>query len=246
MFLPEYFALPELNAVVEVAIGVMASLGAVIVDPVDTGDPFAYFDAEFTVLLYEFKGDIANYLSTLRGTRMRTLADLIEFNLAHCEEEMTYLDQFIFELAEATTGDLSDPEYQSARALCLQLARDQGIRRVMREHNLDAVVSPSYAFGSSAPAVAGFPSISVPVGTATTGWPAGIWMYAGFLEEHKLLAYSYDLEQEILPRIQPTFLNEVPAPPPPLGICDGAPLTSLSRADRAVHPGTGRVIPSRG
>jgi amidase len=246
MFLPEYFALPELNAVVEVAIGVMASLGAVIVDPVDTGDPFAYFDAEFTVLLYEFKGDIANYLSTLRGTRMRTLADLIAFNLAHCEEEMTYLDQFIFELAEATSGDLTDPEYLSARALCLQLARDQGIRRVMRDHNLDAVVSPSYAFGSSAPAVAGFPSISVPVGTATTGWPAGIWMYAGFLEEHKLLAYSYDLEQEMQPRIQPTFLNEVPAPPPPLGLCDGTQGTSLTRVDRAVHPGTGRLIPSRG
>jgi amidase len=190
-FLPEYFALPELNAVVEQAIEVMASLGAVIVDPVDTGDPFAFFDHEFTVLLYEFKVDIANYLSTLGGTRMRILSDLIAFNLEHCEEEMTSLDQFIFELAEATSGDLTDPVYREARSVCLQLARDEGIRSVMREHELDAVVSPSYAFGSCAPAVAGFPSISVPVGIATTGWPAGIWMYGGFLEEHKLLAYSY-------------------------------------------------------
>ena len=41
-------------------------------------------DAEFTVLLYEFKNDIAAYLSglrhTRRDTRMRTLADLIAFN----------------------------------------------------------------------------------------------------------------------------------------------------------------------
>lgn len=247
MFLPEYFALPELNAVVEDAVEVMASLGAVIIDPVDTGDPFAYFDHEFTVLLYEFKVDIANYLATLGGTRMRTLADLIAFNLEHCDEEMTYLDQFIFELAEATSGDLTDHEYLEARRVCLQLARDQGIRRVMNEHDLDAVVSPSYAFGSSAPAVAGFPSISVPVGTATTGWPAGVWMYSGFLDEPKLLAYSYDLEQEMQPRIQPTFLSEVPPPPPPLGICsDVTSTTTLTRNERAVHPATGRPVPSRG
>ena len=245
-FLPEYFALPELNAVVEQAIEVMASLGAIIVDPVDTGDTYEWYDAEFTVLLYEFKVDIANYLSTLRATRMRTLADLIAFNIEHCPEEMTYLDQFIFELAEATSGDLNDPVYLAARNLSLRLARDQGIRRVMAEHRLDAVVSPSYAFGSSAPAVAGFPSISVPVGIASTGWPAGIWMYAGFLEEHKLLAYSFDLEQELQPRIQPTYLGQVPEPPPPLGICGGEPASLRAGRARAVHPGTGRVVNSQG
>ena len=190
MFLEEYFALPELNAVVEEAIGVMASLGAVIVDPVDTGDPFAFFDDEFTVLLHEFKIDIAAYLRPVRRTRMRTLADLIAFNLENCEAEMTYLDQSIFEASEATSGDPEDPVYLAARANSLALARDEGIERVMAEHDLDAVLSPSYAFGSSAPAVAGYPSISVPVGLASTGWPAGIWMYARFLDEPKLLAYS--------------------------------------------------------
>ena len=45
--------------------------------PTDTGDIVAYFDAEFTVLLYEFKVDIAEYLATLGHTWMRTLADLM-------------------------------------------------------------------------------------------------------------------------------------------------------------------------
>lgn len=243
-FLPEYFALPELNAVVEEAIGVMASLGATIVDPVDTGDTYAWFDDEFTVLLYEFKVDIAAYLSTLSNTQMRTLADLIAFNLANCNEEMTYLDQSVFEAAEATSGDLSDPIYVAARANCLRRARDLGIDRVMRRHNLDAVVSPSYAFGSSAPAVAGYPSISVPVGLAETGWPAGIWMYARFLDEPKLLAYSYDLEQELQVRVPPSFLAEVPPAPPPLGICDDAALLASSvPLERPIHPGTGRSVP---
>lgn len=88
-----------------------------IVDPVDTGDPFAYFDDEFIVLLYEFKGDIAAYLAGLRHTRMKTLADLIAFNIQNCDAEMTYIDQSVFEAAEATSGDLSDPVYLAARQL---------------------------------------------------------------------------------------------------------------------------------
>lgn len=219
-FLEEYFALPEINAVVEKAIGVMSDLGAVIVDPVDTGDTFAWFDLEFTVLLSEFKIDIAAYLSGLGNTRMRTLSDLIAFNLEHCEEELTYIDQSVFEAAEATSGDPNDPVYLEARAESLRLARDEGIDRVMRQHRLDAVISPSYAFGSSAPAVAGYPSISFPVGLADNGWPAGIWMYSGFLQDAKLLAYAYDVEQEMQPRTPPGFAGVVPEPPPPLGLCD--------------------------
>ena len=231
-FSPDYFALPEINAVVEQAIEVMADLGAVIVDPVDTGDTFAWFDHEFNVLLYEFKVDIAAYLATLRHTRMRTLADLIAFNQAHCTEEMKYFGQEVFELAEATSGDLSDPIYLEARSESLRLARDEGIDRVMAEHDLDAVISPSYAFGSSAPAVAGYPSISVPVGLAEDGKPAGIWMYAGFLEEPKLIAYSYDLEQALGVRAQPAFLNDVIPEPADAGLCP-VPAKGAQRTRRA-------------
>ena len=62
---------PDLVALAETALDAMRDLGATLVDT-DTGDPFAYSDAEFTVLLTEFKVDIAAYLATLRRTRMRT------------------------------------------------------------------------------------------------------------------------------------------------------------------------------
>jgi hypothetical protein len=146
----------------------MASLGATIVDPVDAPDPFTFSDAEFTVLLYEFKVDIAKYLSGLRHTSMRTLADLIDFNRAHCEEEMEYFGQELFEAAEATTG-LDDPVYLDARALCLEQTRSQGIDKVIADQNLDAIVAPIYSLGSSAPAVAGYPNISVPTGVSADG-----------------------------------------------------------------------------
>src|SRR6267378_3123785 len=81
---------PPFDAVAEHAIEVMRSLGATIVDPVDSGNPALFSDAEFTVLLFEFKAQIAQYLATLNHTSMRTLADLITFNEAHCPQEMKF------------------------------------------------------------------------------------------------------------------------------------------------------------
>jgi len=71
------------------ALSVMQSLGARIVD-IDTGDVFAYNGDELTALLYEFRAQIADYLATLTHTTVRTLADLIAFNNAHCTQEMPY------------------------------------------------------------------------------------------------------------------------------------------------------------
>jgi len=218
LFDTAYFADPDLNVVTEQALEVMASLGATIVDPVDAPDPFAFGDAELTVLFYEFKVDIAKYLKPLRHTSMRTLADLIAFNKEHCAEEMTYFGQELFEIAEATTG-LDDPVYRDARRLCIDLTRRNGIDKVMREHRLDAIVAPTYSFGSSSPAVAGYPNISLPTGVTADGRPGGIWMYGRFLSEPKLLAYAYDLEQEIGGRPLPKYLGALPPLPPDAGLC---------------------------
>src|SRR5205814_10686559 len=90
-------------AFAENALSVMESLGATVVD-VDTGDVFAYTNDEFTALLYEFRAQIADYLATLTHTDMHTLADLIAFNLSHCQQEMPYYDQDVFLLAEQFPG----------------------------------------------------------------------------------------------------------------------------------------------
>ena len=65
-FTPEYGGEPDLVAVAEAGLAAMAAEGATSIDT-DTGDPHAYFDAEFTVLLTEFKVDIAAYLASLDG-----------------------------------------------------------------------------------------------------------------------------------------------------------------------------------
>ncbi len=244
LFSADYFADVSLNPLTEAALATMASLGATIIDPVDAPDPFLFGDAEFTVLLTEFKVDVAKYLAGLRHTSMRTLADLIAFNAAHCEQEMQYFGQELFEIAEGTAG-LGDQAYIDARALCLDLTRTHGIDQVMADQNLDAIVAPIYSYGSSAPAVAGYPNISVPTGLTEDGRPGGIWMYAGFLQEPTLLAFAYDLEQEIGGRPQPGYRGSLPQLPPDAGLCAAPAAATHAAAGRAAvhgHAGSRRPM----
>lgn len=240
-FTPDYGGEPDLVAVAEQGLAAMASLGATIVDT-DTGDPLSWFNDEFTVLLIEFKAQIAEYLATLTHTSMRTLADLIAFNLAHCPAEMKYFGQELFEISESTSGDLTDPAYLAARANSATLTRT-GIDGALQ--HVDAIVAPTYSFASSVAAVAGYPNISIPVGLTPEGKPAGLWMYAGFHEEAKLISFAYDLEQEVQPRSAPHFLGAVPPEPPDAGICAALPKKPhvfSGKAHLPHHLGTGKPL----
>jgi amidase len=238
----------DLVTVAKQGLDAMQALGATLV-PTDTGNPanknFKFYNDEFTVLLYEFKVQIAQYLAALSNTTMRTLADLIAFDIAHCEDEMKFFGQEVFELSEQTSGNLSDPAYLSARADNLLFARTNGIDAALQKDKLDAIVAPTYSFASSLPAVAGYPNLSMPIGLTPEGKPAGLWMYSGFLQEPKLIALAYDLEQAIKPRTQPQFLGSVPPEPPDAGIC--ATLTTAAalklvngKAQISHHIGTGK------
>jgi amidase len=233
-FQEDYFAVPELNLVTERALDVMADAGATIIDidPAVCPDPNTWFDPEFAVLLNEFKHDVAAYLKPLRRTTMRTLADLIEFNIEHCPEEMQYFGQEIFDMAEATSGDLTDPAYLAARQQSFELAGPQGLDRVLDTYDLDVLVSPAYSVGYSAAAVAGYASISVPAGIADDGRPGCVWMSGRFLDEPKLIALAYDLERELGPRDLPKLLGAVPGPFPGAGLC-AAPASTRSSQERS-------------
>lgn len=222
-----------LNSVAERAFETMTSLGATLVDPIEAPDTKAISEAELTVLFTEFKVDMTAYLAGLRHTSMRSLADLIAFNDDHCDEELRYFGQELFDVAEATSG-LDDPAYVEARALCLDRTRTNGIDRILADANLDAIVAPSYG-GSSGPAMAGYPSISVPTGTTEDGRPGGIWLYAGFLSEPTLLGLAFDLEEAIGARPRPRFMGTVPALPPDAGIC-AIPAAARPRTRRSDLP----------
>jgi amidase len=217
-FTEDYGGEPAIIALVNVALDAMKSLGATVV-PTDTGDLFEWIDDMITTFLYEFKAQIAAYLTGLTHTRMRTLADLIEFNRSYCATEMKYFGQENFEAAEATSGDLKSTEYLNAQQHVLLGSRTNGIDRALQQDHLDAIVSPGYSGGCVPAAAAGYPSISIPAGLKPDGTPAGIWMCSGFLQEPALLALAYDLEQELRVRQPPKYEGSVPTEPPDAGIC---------------------------
>ncbi|MDP9296425.1 MAG: amidase [Actinomycetota bacterium] len=211
---------PESDAVVEDAIGVLHDAGATVVDPADIPHSTDIFDPEFTVLLYEFKHDIAAYLSGLSNTSMHTLADLIAFNKAHADLEMPWFGQELFELAE-TFGPLTDRAYRDALHKSKRLSRHAGIVALMDAHNLDAIFAPTgnpswtidlvngdhFLFSDSSPAaVAGFPHITVPAGY-TGELPIGVSFMGKAWTEPKLISYAYSFEQATKARHAPKFLK---------------------------------------
>ena len=211
---------PAADRLVEAAIETMRRLGAVIVDPADIPHAGEYDDAEYTVLLYEFKADLNAYLAGLGpGAPARTLADLIAYNSGHRDREMPYFGQEIFALAQEK-GPLTDDAYIEALARCRRLSRAEGLDAVMAQHTLDAIVAPTgsppwtidlvngdhFLGASSTPAaVAGYPSISVPAGYHF-GLPVGITFIGRAWSESTLLRLAYAYEQATKLRRPPRFL----------------------------------------
>jgi amidase len=220
---------PEGDAVAEAAISAISGLGATIVDPADIPNVNDVFDPEFTVLLFEFKADMATYLSGLSNTSMHTLADLIAFNDQHADQELQWFGQELFLIAEETDG-LDDPVYKDALKKSKMLMQD-GINGVMDTFDLDAIVSLTdsppwttdlvngdhFLTASSTPAaVAGYPSIAVPAGFSFGELPVGISFIGGQWAEPTLIKLAYGFEQGTHFRHAPRFL-------PSLGVEDFVP-----------------------
>jgi amidase len=164
------------------------------------------------VFLYELKHDINAYLPEwLADTEMRTLADVIAFNEAHADCALRF-GQDIFLAAEATRGDLSEPEYAAARAADLRSSRTLGLDAYMDRHRLDAVLFPG-AIGAAIAAKAGYPSVQVPAGflsgfqgKATPEYPLGATFAGRAWSEPVLLRIAHAFEQATKARRPPPDL----------------------------------------
>jgi amidase len=191
---------PRVEALFDAALADLRRAGAETVE-LDYEAPEAMGAAEFTVLLYELRRDIALYLgSSPARIPVRTLAEVIAFNREHAAEELRWFGQELFEMSECTTDEEA---YRKARAESLRLAGEEGIDKLLGEHSLDFLVAPtvgpawttdlvngdhyngSIGAGSLA-AIAGYPHLTVPMG-AVEGLPVGLSFIANQWADHSVL-----------------------------------------------------------
>jgi amidase len=203
---------PQTLAILDAAVARLRKLGAVLIDPLDLPGADEIGKPEFTALRYEFKYGINAYLEYLAAeagfTGPLNLAELIDFNKRNAELVLSRFGQELFEQAEATSGDLADPDYLTARREATTLAR-AALEAPLAEHNLDAVISLTsspacltdyvlgdhHVFGTTSPAaVAGCPAITVPAGYVS-GLPVGLTFAGPRWTEPRLLSLAHAFEQ---------------------------------------------------
>ena len=211
----------------EESLRVLRRAGAVLVDPADIPHVGDYDGAELQVLLYELKADLNTYLSgTAAKSGSKSLQNVIEFNERHRDREMPYFGQELF-LQAQEKGPLTSPEYQKALRQCRRLSREGGIDAILRRKRLDLLVAPTgspawptdlvngdhFTGSSSTPAaVAGYPSLSVPMGFAY-GLPVNLSFIGPAWSEPTLIKAAYSYEQATKHRQKPRYLPSVVLPP---------------------------------
>jgi amidase len=207
----------KVDAVFEDALRALKDAGAKLTDGLSLVPPAELRPHELIVLLTEFKVGLNAYLANLGpDAPISSLADLIAFNEAHADRVMPYFGQETLIRAEAT-GGLQDKNYLDALATCHRLTREEGINRIMREHDLQALIAPTtcaasaidwvngdHGLGGSAcqAAVAGYASVTVPMGDVS-GLPVGISFFAGPWSEGTLIGLAHAFERIVQARITP-------------------------------------------
>ena len=153
-------------------VGMLAALGADIVDPVCLAVDQAVRQAERQLLLHEFRDGLNRYLGS-HSTGIADLAELVRYNESHAATVMPAFGQDLLEAANAT-GGLHSTEYAKALASSVTTI-GRRLEEIFAAHSLDALVAPvngpAPKIGNPAgprigtasiAALGGYPSIAVP------------------------------------------------------------------------------------
>jgi amidase len=211
----------------DAALQVLAQQGAQLVElPADIFEDLN--PEQRLMMLYGFKLDLAAYLAgTPPAVKVRTLADLIAFDRVDPHERQHRQD--LFEASEATAGGRENPEYLKTLQYAQRRAGPDGIDRAFSQFGVNALVLLAFGpatpilpdgthgggsaldlpkgkqapFGSGIAALAGYPDLTVPMGSVH-GLPVGLSFIGPAWSEQKLLAYGYAYEQAAHARLPPT------------------------------------------
>lgn len=207
----------HLDKVMQEAVDFIKSQGAEILEVKNIIDPKVEAN-EFQIMLYEFKDGLNKYFASLGPNGVvKNVEQLIELQKAD-STEMEWFDHKLFNLAQEK-GSLDSLEYKKLLAEMLKGAHENGIDKIMNKHDLDAIIAPTggpawktdlvngdnFGISSSSPAaIAGYPAISLPMGTIAD-LPVNITFYGKAWSEPKLIEMAYAFEQGTKHRKKPEF-----------------------------------------
>jgi amidase len=208
----------SIDALLARALSQMKSLGATIVEVEFIGEYNKLSGPEFEVLKYEFKDGLNKYLATANA-KVKSLQDVISFNKQQEAKAMPYFKQEILDSCQKL-GGLDSKEY--AKALTKSLSMRKFLDDLLQKHQLDALCGPatgaswcvdfvngdySTGYGAYGPAaIAGYPSITVPMGDINE-LPIGLSFIGAAYNEPGLIAMAYAYEQASKNRSLPKFKN---------------------------------------
>ena len=214
----------HIKARFDTALEVLRTAGAELVEIKEfepEGDDF--YDESYAVLKYEFKHTLNEYLaSTPSSVKTRTLEELIAFNKEHAEIELALFDQSIF-IASQALGGIDDPAYITALTNVQKATREHGIDLLIQEYDVQILVAPSgplspridpvngdvwpaWAGAGGLAAKAGYPHLTVPMGTVKSV-PIGLSFIGGKDQDAEVLSFGFAYEQATGLRAEPTYLK---------------------------------------
>jgi amidase len=176
--------------------------------------------AEFKVLMHELNEDLATYLTGRVGARVRSLSDVVKFNIDNAGAEMKHFGQEYFEQALQLGGRNS--EYEKLRKENLDWASNKVLGPGFAE--FDILLGQTYApawksnlgggddFSSAtwitmAPAIAGTPIGCLPMGLVD-GLPVGVGVVSRANEEVRLISAMAQIEKVLgIGVLNPTFIK---------------------------------------
>lgn len=174
-------------------------------------------DAEFEVLQFEFKDGLNKYLSG-SGAPVKSLEEVIAFNISNEDKAMPYFKQETLQSSQAKPG-LDSDQYRKALNTSHEGSKTF-LNDLMQKNRLDALtgltMGPSCSidmiygdrwgevFLTQPAAISGCPHISVPCGQVY-GLPVGLSFFGRAYSEPVLIGMAYAYEQAATNRVPPAF-----------------------------------------
>jgi amidase len=178
---------------------------------------------ELTVLIYEFKRDLNQWLTEYQAPpAVNTIEKIVEFNEKKGKAALAFYGQQYLQQASKIDLTADANSYQQALANSRKLAA-AALDQYLVAAGADAILLPAttaawaidhvkgdnYSFGTStAAAVAGYPSITIPAGMDGE-LPLGLSIVGAKWSEPKLIRFAAMLEQQLPSRKTPGFLSNM-------------------------------------